>query len=103
MPKLPMLKDWAVLTTVAAVLWLSSTSAFAQVYWGQRAQPLPNPAPQISQGPQAFRPNPYLGMPQQPPSNYGQPQQPRGGFNGLNMHNGTMTTCRVYGNQVTCF
>ncbi|MBV8536217.1 MAG: hypothetical protein JO128_11530 [Alphaproteobacteria bacterium] len=97
MPKLA-----AVLT---AILCLSSANALAQVYWGQRAQPLPSAAPHIVQGPQPFQPNPSLGTQQQPPPNYFQPQPPpaQGGFNVLNLNNGDMKTCRVYGNQVTCF
>jgi hypothetical protein len=97
MPKL-----YAALT---AVLYLSSASALAQTYWGQPAQPLPSAAPRIPQGPQAFQPNPRLGE-QQPPPNYFQPQQqqpPQGSFNVLNLDNGAMKTCRVYGNTATCF
>lgn len=94
---------YAVLTVVLCV---SSAGASAQVYWGQRAQPLPSAAPQILQGPQPFQPNPYLGMQRQPPPDYVQPQQrqmPQGGFNVLNLDNGDMKSCRVYGSQVTCF
>src|SRR5215469_8375509 len=103
MPKLRILKDWAVLIVA---LCLSSASASAQVYWGQRAQPLPSAAPQIPQGPQAFQPSPSLGTQQRLPPKYFQPQPqptPQGGFNVLNMDNGTMKTCRAYGNTVTCF
>ena len=93
---------YAVLT---AVLCAASAGASAQVYWGQRAQPLPSAAPQIPQGPQPFQPNPHLGMQQQPPPNYVQPQQqvPQSGFNVLNTNTGEMKICQVYGNQVTCF
>ena len=103
MPKLSMLKDGVVL---AVVLSLSSASALGQVYWGQRAQPLPSAAPQILQGPQPYQPNPYLGMQRQTPPNYFQPQQqqaPQGSFNVLNMDNGDMKSCRVSGNTVICF
>jgi len=93
-------------TVLTAVLCVSSAGASAQVYWGQRAQPLPSAAPQIVQGPQPFQPNPYLGMQRQPPPDYVQPQLqpvPQGGFNVLNLDNGDMKNCRVYGNQITCF
>jgi len=96
-------KQYLVLTAGLA-LW--SGSAFGQVYWGQRAQPLSSAAPQISQGPQPFQPNPYLGMQRQPPPDYFRPQPqpvPQGGFNVLNLDNGDMKNCRVYGSQVTCF
>jgi hypothetical protein len=91
---------------LAAGLLLSAGSAWGQVYWGQRAQPLPSAAPQIPQGPQPFQPNPYLGMQRQPLPNDVQPQQhqvPQEGFNVLNLDSGDMKNCRVYGTRVTCF
>jgi hypothetical protein len=103
MPKLRKFKHGVVLI---AALCLSSATALAQTYWGQRAQPLPSAAPQIPQGPQAFQPNPSLGTQSRLPPNYFQPQPqpaPQGSFNVLNMENGTMKTCRAYGNTVTCF